>query len=71
VCVTYCGGGVGFAVLSGGGGEVEVVPPGFIPGVAFGFVEDGFVEFGVVPGEVGGISGFVVVNDFRPSVRRV
>ena len=56
---TYCGGGVGFAVLLGGGG-VEVVPPGFIPGVAFGFVEDGFVEFGIVPGEVGVISGFVL-----------
>jgi hypothetical protein len=48
---TYCGGGVGFAVLLGGG--VEVVPPGFIPGVACGFAEDGFVEFRIVPGEVG------------------
>jgi hypothetical protein len=62
VGVTYCGGGVGFAMLLGGG--VEVVPFGFVPGAAFGFVEDGFVEFGVapgaLPGEVGVISGFVL-----------
>jgi hypothetical protein len=58
VGVTYCGGGVGFAVLSGGG--VEVVPFGFVPGFASRLVEGGMVEFGDVPGEVGVISGFLL-----------